>query len=258
MGNERAFELMNLALDGQATPSEQVELRGALEGSQEARSTYEELRELNAELEWYGSLSVSAQGVKDAVMQQLHRRVESSHKPSSSVIAFSSRPRRVLAWAWGVAAAAILVIALYPVFTQRSGPSLSQFDARGSMTPSGTSGWPRVSEVTSIEANRQVTLVVRRSGDRFALDIEVSGERNAPISVQWNPRQLKVLAFPDVAGDTSRTRETGSITYPAEAPGRATFVFSRVVTSGSSEVVVSVAGKELLRTSVLLDDINRR
>lgn len=257
MVNERAFELMNLALDGQATPTEQVELRAALEGSQEARNAYGELRELNAELEWYSSLALPE--VKDAVMQQLRARVETRHiARKSNAIAFESRPRRTLAWAWGVAAAAVLMVALYPVLTQRSGEPVSPNDARGSMTPPGSDGWPRISEVTSIEASRQVTLVVRRSGDRFALDVAVSGQRSAPISVQWNPLQLNVLAFPAGAEDTSRTLKTGSITYPAEASGRDTFVFRRVVTSGSSEVVVSVEGKELLRTSMWLDDIHRR
>src|SRR5687767_10579205 len=101
LSKERLVELVNLALDGQATEEEHRELKAALAESAEARDLDAATRDLIARLDSVHPADVP-EPLRPAVMEQVRR--DSNVVPGPGV-----RRRRRFAVAWAAAAALVLV-----------------------------------------------------------------------------------------------------------------------------------------------------
>lgn len=110
---ERAWELLNLHLDGALSPQEEQELEEHLASCPACRKEQEELAQMSQALRGLGEVQVPADFTQ-RVMEQV--RAESQEKPK--VISLLRRPQvRALA---GLAACALLCIGIYRVIPQGS------------------------------------------------------------------------------------------------------------------------------------------
>ena len=142
-------------------------------------------------------------------------RIRSSGQPKAAVLHFSRR-RVIVGLAW----AAAVVIALGFALERASSPRPQTVGA--TMAPVAVEEWPAV---TSIRGQGE-TLTVRRSGDLFAV------ESVPPGSIDWDRAKLSMIeVYP--SGTVVLQRRRGA--------------------EGSSEIRLSVAGREILKTTISFD-----
>ena len=221
--SDRAIELINLVIDGEATQQDGAEIQDLLNRSAEAREFYESMREVTQALDTMPS--AAAPGVANEVLERL--RAETHSAPVVEFRAARSRRRQVLGFAW--AAAAVLAIGVAVdrlVVSSDSSDRVSPAQAAASMPPKGVDTWPLLARVESEGAS----LTIRRRGDRYALEA-VTG-RPGKVSVRWDDQKLALL---------SETSE-GML-----------LLQRRNDAAGSAVVTVLLEGKPVLRTSIPLD-----
>ncbi len=142
-------------------------------------------------------------------------RIRSSGHPKAAVLHFSRR-RVIVGLAW----AAAVVIALGFALERASSPRPQTVGA--TMAPVPVEEWPAV---TSVRGQGE-TLTVRRSGDLFAV------ESAPPASIEWDRAKLSMIEiYP--SGTVVLQRRRGA--------------------EGSSEIRLSVAGREILKTTISFD-----
>jgi anti-sigma factor RsiW len=241
--DERTLELMNLAVDGQATTDEQIELHTRLEQNPEAQVLFDEMRHFARELD-----SQPHPEPPPETRQNVLAAISASSRPK--VVPFSPRRKAFIA-AYAVAAAVILGVALYPVLLDRPSAAFDPSDAAGTMAPrSGspaadpTLEWPEIVSTGLPDAG--ALAVARQQGDRVALEVKVPFGKE--VTVRWAGAPLAVLTSP--AG----SRATGnSVSYPAESNQRTTLIFSAPAGAASVDFEVLLDGNELLTVSAPLD-----
>jgi hypothetical protein len=223
--DSRILELMNLAIDGEATPEQLAELQQVLITSFDARVTYEAMQNLAAELDTERNAEPPPT-LKDEILNALRQK-------QGVVPLFSRRSgKRVLAAA---AAAAFLAIAL-AVMVRRD--SVNPADARA------TIGSPASRGVIEETANG-ATVTVRIRGRA----VEVSAAGPAGAEVSWDGTRLSLLETKPPMADTPRIAQTGKLPI-----GSAEVVTLHLSRSGENRepgsVAVTQGGRELVRVTI--------
>lgn len=221
--SDRAIELINLVIDGEATQQEGAELRDLLSRSAEARDFYESMREVTQALD--AMPSVAAPGVANEVLERL--RAEAQSAPVVEFRAARSRRRLVLGFAWAAAAVLAIGVALDRLVLSGDGSDrVSPAQAAASMPPRGVDAWPVMARVESEGAS----LTIRRKGDRYAL--QAVTRQPGKVSVHWDDQKLALLW---------------------ETPERMLILQRRKDAAGSAAVAVLLEDKPVLRTSISFD-----
>jgi anti-sigma factor RsiW len=167
-------ELMQLAIDGAATPAQQEELRARLESSPEARADYDALRELADVLDRMPL--VDSPSIKPGVMAKLPV-LTRAERPRSPVLHWATR-RRALAFAYVAAAIVIVMVALR--HTAPSPPNSSATMIRVETE------WPVVARAVAPAAQ----MTIRGDGEEYV--VAVSGD--VPYSLDWDHGKLSRIA----------------------------------------------------------------
>jgi hypothetical protein len=225
MSDQRTLELMNLAIDGQATPAELAELQHLLVTSVDARVTYESLQSLSAELD-AERYSEPPPSMKEEILAALRSR--------HGVVPFSSRSRkRVLAAA---AAAAFLALALVAI-VRRDG--VEAIDAGATMSAREPRG------VIEEEANG-AKILLRLTGN--TVDVTASGPASAELA--WDPLAFRPLESSPQLSDTPQIARTGKV--PLGASGSLRLQLSPIGSQkeAGSAIAVTAEGRELVRVTI--------
>ena len=239
MVEEHTLELIHLAIDGEATTAEQVDLQQRLGSSRETQAAFDELRHLVGEIESLPYPPVPS-GFKQTVLDALRGR----QARSSRVIPFPPR-RKAFAAVYAVAAAVILGILLYPVVFNQPRPPVNGLDAAGSMARIEIDQWPEIASLRT--PDQKAALSIRENAGQLA--IVVQGVDPQPVSVSWN-----LPALPVVSTSPASPVRNGAVTFPATGQGRSVVVLRTAgARADSLSVFVSAGGKELLSTSVPLN-----
>lgn len=246
---ERSLEVVNLAIDGEATPGEQAELNDLLKASERAREIHASLRELSGRLDAIPLLDPPP-GLKEEVLAELHSR---------NVVRFPierrrawSRRRVIFTAAWAAAAVILILLAVrsflssWPESLRRLVPS----DAAATMAPAGADAWPLVQRLSSFSDPNAASLIVRRKGDFYSLE-PVHSKATAPVTVRW---EASKLALVDVwPNDASVAKQAAEVTFDP-MPSRAGVILrSRRRGSEPAKVVVAIGDREIVRGVVPLN-----
>lgn len=241
--NEQTYELINLVVDGEATPNQQIELHQLLSASPEDQTTFDELHDLAEQLESHPAPLPPPESKSDIL------RAIQATRPSSSSNVATFRPRRkVFVAVYAAAAILVLGVALYPIISNQPSTPVDGRDAAGSMAPKANalnaidvSQWQELVSTGNLEGGSH--LIVLQSGDQIALEIIApKGE----VSLGWSRPELPVINASPAAKAIP-----GSITFPS-AGGKSTIVFRNTAPSGSVDFVVLLDGKQLLTASAPL------
>lgn len=176
-------ELMQLVIDGVATPAEERELRAALEHSSVAREQFEGLQTIAKSLD--AAPVADAPGIKQAVMAQI--------RPLRAAPAHSSRPvrRRWIAFAYAAAAVMVIGIAVHRAVPppRDSAATMARIEEE----------WPVVARAAS--GNTRMTV----RGSRGEFVVEVSPK--LPYALQWDASRLERI-------EPNRFRKVGGASGP--------------------------------------------
>jgi anti-sigma factor RsiW len=160
------IEIIQMAIDGEATAEQETQLRRSLANSPETRATYQALRQLAQQLD--SVPLVDPPPMRDSILPNLRpANVEPFH------------PRRRILLGLAYAAAAVIVIG---VAVQRFVPP--PHSASATMARLDTADWPLVAHAASPKAK----IAVRGSRNEYVVEVTVSGE--GPITVEWDGRKL--------------------------------------------------------------------
>lgn len=215
--SDRTIEMINLVIDGEATPREREEVQTLLSSSPEARRFYESMQELSQALD--SMPLAAAPGVKHEVLAGIRPRAAVASAPSRSP--FAARRRVVVGLAWAAAAALVLVVAVDRL--PLSGPRVDAGQAAASMPPRDVAAWPVLSRVESESA----TLTIRKSGERYALQLT-----NGPagrVTIRWDEEKL---------------------IFRSGAPESVLILDRRAGAAGSAAVTVLLEDKPILQTYI--------
>ncbi|MEO8216180.1 MAG: hypothetical protein ABI718_03770 [Acidobacteriota bacterium] len=251
--SDRLAELLNLALDGSATEQEQSELNLALADSTEARAASEELNSLGSELDAFRSVEPPV-GFTELVMDRLRGGVSAlafpATFPQSKVSSFQAHRRRLMTAVWAVAAAVVLVIALYPTLARRPAASVGAAQAAGSIGTMDPSSWPVISRTVSRDAAEAAVLTIRQNGDHIALQSEMNGRGPRLVQLRWDPAVYAFLGSTTADGNIDRIDQSGLITFPFSGRGETVLLVRRSSRSAISPVSLFGDGVLLLQKTI--------
>lgn len=153
-------ELMQLAVDGTATPAQQAELNALLERSPEARNRYEDLQRLVKRLDAMPSVDPPAMRIA----------LSGALAPSPAF-----RRRKYFALAYAAAALIVIGVAVYRATPPQSNTSATMTKVEEE--------WPVVARAS----RAGVTLTVRRNGDEYVATVTPPQEA----VVEFDPAKLQ-------------------------------------------------------------------
>lgn len=201
MVSETTLELINVAIDEEATPSERAELAQILGQSDNALREFEALSTVNGLLKT--AAAAEAPSVHDAVMGELRRRV--AQPRSSTIIPAGGRfsRRRIVFLGWAAAAAVVLGFAVAPFVGSRDGgPPVPTTGVSGAMAPMHVDDWPAIADARS---GSGLSAMIRRQNNRLAVIVAVAGP--ADVTVAWPAGKL-ALADPAATGQPAAAERT--------------------------------------------------
>ena len=215
--DERTIELMNLAIDGRATPQQLTELQQTLASSLEARITYESLQRVSAALDGGPSSNLPA-GFRDDVLTSLraHRKVTPIRR---------HRGRSPLLWA--AAAAVFLLLALPLAFRLGSG-AVDPRDA------AGAAAGPWRAPALSASQDAEILEVVARAGSEDA-------------ELQWDSTTFELVDSLPELRHTPAIAKSGSVPVRASESVR---VSLRPRRGGWQETTIRVLAGERERARI--------
>lgn len=187
MMSESTVELINLAVDEQASPAQQAELAEILRNSPEARIALDSIRDVVQSLEAAPPFEAPP-SLKNDVLDAIRatRAERPDKRPWLGVFGDVDRRWSVLA-AWTAVAAVVLVIAFLPQVRSGSG-ALSPAETTGvsgAMTRVQASS-TEVARATS--STRELRIAIRRDVDRLVL--QSTTRDAAEITFSWDPAKL--------------------------------------------------------------------
>jgi hypothetical protein len=235
--NERTLELIQAAIDGEATEKERAELAQILANSAEARESDRALREVVARLD--AVVFADPSPMRQRILEDIRR-----SRASRKVIPFAPRRRAVLAAAYGVAAAVVIAFALnrfiehreHPVRPAQAAAAMGGFDE--------TSDWPVVARVLS-RGEKDASLTVRERDDRYAIRPVMAG--NGPVSIAWDRQKFKLL---EVLPPGDVQKDSDEVTFPDRSKKVAVILQRREGALGPAVVRMVVEGKEISRATI--------
>lgn len=201
---ERAWELLNLQLDGALSPQEEQELEEHLASCPACRKDQEELAQMSQALRGLGEVQVPADFTQ-RVMEQV--RAESQEKPK----VISLQRRRWARTLMGLAACALLCIGIYRVIPQGS-------NLRSGMV---TDGQAAVSAQQPQTSERSVDEDVTNSGQQPAQTPDDQETAQPPAA---QPRTADLAPdVPDQSGTQSGGETEQPTPYAAEENGESEY-----------------------------------
>ncbi len=215
MVNEVTLELINLAVDKEASPAQQAELAEILGRSEEARIAFESIQEVVQQLEAAAPVDVPPE-IKTEVIDALRRSQEArSAQPAWPGAEVKPFPRRwAMAAVWAAAAVIGAVAFLPQLRTFDSSPIASQ--ASGAMTRPAAAEWAEVARGTSTNFG----ITVKRSGER--INVSASSHSTSPLMVRWDGSKLDL---------DPKDRQTAP-----QSPGESASAVLRCSTTGCPEL----------------------
>ena len=204
--DDRTLELIQLAIDGEATESDRAELDAILTNSAEARAMYEAMRDVARQLD--GVPMAEPPHVRPVVMERIRSRTVWRRPPPAAAF----RRRTVLAVIYAVAAAIVIGVGVDRLLVERVRPQ----ESAASMVVPDVNDWPLVT--------RTAEVTVRALGERYAVQPRTG-------VVDWDHRKLELV----------------------ERMGSSVVLQRRQGVTGSAMIRLSIAGREVFRTPVVLD-----
>jgi hypothetical protein len=233
--NERTLELIQLAIDGEASEEERAELAHILAILEEARETDRALREVVERLE--SSPEAEPPSMRAAILQGVAQTLLSVPLHAQTRVSVPHRRRRVLAAVYAVAAAIVVGLAVERLIEHRE-HSVRPSNAAAAMAGiDDLSDWPVVTRLSS--------LTVRRQGDRFAVQPAMAGQ--GPLSVAWDGGKL-VLS--EVLPPADVQRDQDEITFADRNKQVTVILQRREGASGTAVIRILAAGREVSRTTI--------
>jgi hypothetical protein len=212
MPTNNALEIMQLALDGQATEEELESLRETLAASPEAQATYDALCNLVRRLEAVPLIDPPA--IRASVLSRLR---------PARVTLFRPRRRTLLALAYAAAAVIVIGVAIHRAIPPSpSAATMVRMEE----------DFPVVAQLSS----REATMTIRRNGDEFEVQAKVTGQ--GPVSLEWDGQKLSPA--------------TGSATFADRTEPIRLILNRRSGAAGSAVIRLRLPEKELLKTTVEL------
>jgi hypothetical protein len=245
--DEATIDLIQRAIDGDTSVSENAEVERIISGSQEARHFFQTMGALSRQLDDLPAIDPPPT-LKNEVMTELRQR-------KGSVVALNplrGKRHRILAFVWAAAAAIIVVALLQPSLFQgrkRAG-ALAPSSAGATMARLDVDSWPVVARVTGRQGGRTVTMTIRRNGHEYALEPELLPAADSEFSVQWNVSKMEYVDSPAKEADAV----AGSATFH-DGGNEPPVLLLRAIPGawGAAEVTVTMEGKEVLKTSIALE-----
>lgn len=186
MVNEVTLELINLAVDKEASPAQQAELAEILGRSEEARIAFESIQEVVHKLEAAAPIDVPPE-IKAEVMESL-RSARSSPPAAEPWGGAEVKPfprRWAMVATWTAAAAIVGAIAFIPQLRSFDTSKIAS-QASGAMVRPHDAEWQEIARGTS----GGIGLAVRRSGEHLA--VTASTRSAADILLRWDSSQLQL------------------------------------------------------------------
>jgi hypothetical protein len=172
--DDRTLELIQLAIDGEATESDRAELDAILANSPEARAMFEAMKDVARQLD--AVPMAEPPGVRPAVMERIRSSVRTGFGLSrpTKVGPHTFRRRTVLAVIYAVAAAIVIGVGIDRLVLERVRPQ----ESGASMVAPDVNDWPVVT--------RTADVTLRTLGDRYAVQPRIG-------VVDWDHRKLELV-----------------------------------------------------------------
>ncbi len=244
--SERTLELIQLALDGEASEEESAELGQILANSGEAREAYRALRELVEKLEAVPSSDPPP--MREAILERIRNSTSVAQAllpvQAQTRVSVPHRRRLLLAAVYAVAAAIVIGVALNRLIERREHAVSPTHAAAAMARLDDIDNWPIVARVSSRGAMEKMTLTVRRQGDRYAIQPILAGP--GAVSVAWDRQKLALLEV--LPGGVQS--DADEVTFADRSKQVAVVLRRRDGASGSAVVRMIIAGKEGLRATI--------
>lgn len=232
-GEGEIVELVNAVIDGVATAEQRDELDRLMASSPEVRQQFESELDIVRRLEGMREVEPPRE-LRIGVLQHLQRS-SSVGRGGATLHRATSQRRATFAALW--AAAAMLVLGFF-IF-ERS----QMTDTAATMAPA----WPVVRTVTA----PRVTLLVRRSGDLWALEAVPGLSRPQIVTIGWDDSKVSLIG---VLNDKDASFRKTSVEFTLrDRSERAGVVLRPRRGATAATVVVSAGSTEVLRTVVAFE-----
>jgi len=224
-GEEEITELVNAAVDGEATPEQQAELQELLRTSPETRALYDGTSDVARRLE-----AMRVEEPPGELKRSILERLRTPARQAGAPVLHFSRRRMLFAAGWAAAAAFVLAVVIF----ERREPS----NTGATMAP-----------IVATYRSDEVTLVVRRQRDLYILE-PVTPTRPANVTLSWDPEKL---VFVGISGGQDAHSGNAQVSFTLSEPSqRAGVIFRPRPGAGAAEVLVSVNEAEMMRAVVPL------
>lgn len=225
--DEQLVDLINRAIDGEASHMDAARLRSTLASDPGAMETHDAIRRTVLEIESIPQLE-PPKGLRDEIRESIRARQQSTpvENPAARRTPFRRTP--VIRYAWAIAAGIVLGFALHPLILSRHAP-LDSRNVSGAMAPitdsNGTAS--RLSKtIASPDVRATVTAVVTRKSVAVGIRLEPGTTR--PLGLDWNPDRFTLDRVRRVAGNPNVSLHPGHVTISVESPTIVELRLSRI------------------------------
>lgn len=236
------LELMHAEIDGVANEVERTRLREALAGSAEIREEYARLQGVTRLMAELKPVHPPAQLTSEVMRAIRARRRAAAGGWVQRLRDLWPGGRVALPYAYAAAAGAALGILGFQVLagSRTHGSDLFERDAAATIgAPSGTPAGRTELTGTAVSGSASV----RRLGDSLALDLDVSSQGPAEVSLAFDPSSAQFLGISTRNGGAGRIQVAdGTVRWSQARRERVTVLFAPR-TAGSSRIEVGVSGE---------------
>lgn len=249
--DDEVVELINAAVDGEATPHERARLETILAGSPEAQRLFEATQEIAGRLD-AARREEPPISIRSAIMDEIGARADSRPGATRSPVpAHAVWSGRKMWFGLGWAAAAAVVVAIVIVDPMHLAGRHDRADSGATMAPHASYDWPVVKTIESTDSGTQ--LIVRRDGDLTLLEVGVTAVNRLqplPVSLSWDPAAATAVA---ISGGRDASSSKGQFNFTLGPSGdRGSVVVRPNRGVGTTEVTVFVNSKQVIRAVVPL------
>jgi hypothetical protein len=189
MRKETLEELIQLDLDGRATPAERLAIAEALERDPEARAVHAEMREVHQLLDGRPKVD-PPQDLRPRIAAEIDRRSRPAEVPLRGFADAPRRRRRVMRFTLAAAATVALAVLLAPALLHDTDPD----QLRGTMAPS--SATENETKLIPLAGNGIEGVVVTAwEGPELVLRPELRSPARARLEVGFDPDKVKLLSI---------------------------------------------------------------
>ena len=233
--DERTTQLIQRAVDGQASETDLAELDARLAESAEELVMRDEIESIARRLN--GMPAAARPSVKTAVLNEI------SHEETQKIVPFRSRRRLVAVASWAIAASLVVGFGVYQ-WVQQHDQSTQNSQASASMLRMDVDDWSTVANVSSSNGK----LIVRRNGDLFAVQPVMASP--VPVTIRWDAGRFDLAeAYPSPRA----SRDGAEVSFGASKKNPTIVLRRRPDAFGSTDIEFSAPGNDSARATVSLD-----